>query len=132
MVLHQEPDVAPPRQQRRAQTTVGEQVRAGIFGQDADRAMGTDQPADNADIVGDAARALLQSAGFEKLRFGDRTEIIGIAAHDSFGLGRGSRLDEIEPHFGEFRDREVALVRVAPAVGEIRLPALEFDIGAGG
>ena len=57
MVLHQQPDVAPARQQRRAQAPVREQVRAGIFGQDADRAMGADQPADDADIVGDAARA---------------------------------------------------------------------------
>src|SRR5262249_25268180 len=51
MVLHQQPDVAPPWQKRRAQAAVGKQRPAAMLGQHADGLMRLDHGADDADIV---------------------------------------------------------------------------------
>lgn len=132
VVLHQQPYLASPRQQRCPQAAVGQQACADIFRQDADGLMGLDQRLDHADIVGDAARARLQSPCPQKLRLRDRIEILGIEADDRFGIGFDRGLEEIQPDIGKFRDREIALVRLAQANGEIRLPSREVDVLAGG
>ena len=123
MVLHQEPNVTAPRQQRGAQAAVRQQFLAGMFGQDADGLMGPDQRSDDADIIRDTARALLQSPRLQELGFRRNVEVIRIAADCRLEIGRGGRLEKVQPDFRKLRDREITLVRLAQANGEIGAPS---------
>src|SRR6266702_6324109 len=131
MVLHEEPDVAALGEKRGAQAAVGEQSPAAKCGQHAYGPMRLDHGPDNTDIVGDAAR-ILQAPGAQKLRFGNGVELIRKDASDRLAIRTVDRLEEIQPQIGEFRDREIALLRLAQTNGEIGLPARELDVAAGG
>src|SRR5579859_2811558 len=113
MVLHQEPQLATALQLGQPQPAIGEQIAAQIVRQDADRLVRLQQRVDDADIVGDATRALLQPANFQELHFGYSSERIRIAADDRVGDRFARRLDEIKPELTELRNREIALLRLA-------------------
>jgi hypothetical protein len=97
MILHEQPHVAPPRQQGRAQPPVGEQFAAEIFRQDADRLMSLDQRSDHANIVGDAARAVLKSPRLQKPRLRDGAEIVRIGANERLDFAWCGGFDQEQP-----------------------------------
>src|SRR5215475_9519658 len=132
MVLNEQPDIAIARQRRCTQAAIRKPRAAEIFGQYAERPVALDQRADDADVVADEARLLLQAAGLEELRLGNRAEIVGIDAGKRLGFAAGGGLDQIQPEITELGDREVALVRLLQAHREVGLPAREFYVLAGG
>src|SRR5262245_9095052 len=129
MRLDQQPGIAGARYGRGAQMWIGQKVLAEIVRQDSDGVAGTNEAADNTCVVGHAACAALQSAGFEKFGLRRAVQSFRVAADKLLAVGTRhvSGLEEIKLRVHKFLNCEIAALGPAQTNSEIGFPARKVD-----